>query len=324
MQYRRLGNSNLVVSRLWLGGMSLGSPKPRPWVADANTSRQIISAALNAGINVIDTADAYAAGESENVIGTYLDEMGVRDEIIIATKFGLPLGSRDPNRNGYSRRNIVQRCEAALRRLKTDRIDILQTHIWRPETDIEEAAEAFELLIQQGKVLYAGVTDMPAWQAAKWIYTCRYKGLSPLVSMQHHYNPLWREDERELVPLCQAEGVGLLAYSPIGRGFLAGTARETQRAATDDMIGRFYGRAADLAMRDMLIAASRDAGLTPAQLALRWVLDRPHVTGAVVGPTNAAQLADLVVCTEPGTEIEPEIAARIDAAYLPRSEVGHG
>lgn len=324
MEYRRLGNSNLVVSRLWLGGMSLGSPEQRPWVADASTSARIIARALEAGINTIDTADAYALGESETVIGRTLGAMGIRDEIVIATKFGLPLGSKDPNRNGYSRRNIVDRCEAALKRLGTDRIDILQTHIWRDGTEVEEVAAAFDQLVRQGKVLYVGITDMPAWQAAKWIYHSRYTGLAPITSLQHHFNPIWRGDERDLIPLCDAEGVGIVAYSPIARGFLAGAGRSTLREATDDMTRRFYGREADAAAQGRLTTLSASLGLSAAQLALSWVLGRRHVCAAVVGPTSVDQLSELVTCADGSAGLGAEVAQAIDDMYAPRLEAGHG
>lgn len=325
MEHRRLGRTNLVVSRLWLGGMSLGSPAQRPWVADAPTSSRMIAHALEAGINTIDTADAYAMGESEDVIGRTLGEMGVRDEIVIATKFGLPLGSKDPNRTGYSRRNIIQRCEAALKRLRTDRIDILQTHIWRSETAIEEVSEAFDHLVRQGKVLYVGITDMPAWQAAKWIYHSRHRGLAPVASVQHHYNAVWRGDERDLIPLCRSEGVGIVAYSPLARGFLAGAGRDTPRARSDDLIPRFYGRAEDGAVQARMASLSATLGVSAAQLALKWVLARPHVCAAVIGPTSVEQLSELIACADGRSDALPaEIVRQIDEVYAPRLEAGHG
>lgn len=322
MQYRRLGKSNLLVSRLWLGGMSLGSPSQRPWVADAATSTRMIAEAIEAGINTIDTADAYGKGESEELIGSCLHDMGVRDDIVVATKFGLPIDGNKPNRSGYSRKNIIQRCEAALKRLKTDRIDILQTHIWQPDSSIEEVIGAFHHLVRQGKVLYVGTTDMPPWQAAKWIFTKSFDDLPPLISVQHHYNPVWREDERFLVPLCEAEGVGMVAYSPLGRGFLAGAARGTTREKTDDFIGKFYGRTADLAIQGKIEKLAEKAGVTPAQLSLLWVLRQRYITSAVVGPTNSKQLSELVQCTE--TRIADDVFDEISATYSPRMEVGHG
>lgn len=322
MDYRRLGNSNLLVSRLWLGGMSLGSPNARPWVADREVSEKLIKKALELGINVIDTADAYGAGESEELIGRVLEEMGVRNEVVVATKFGLAVDSKKPNQSGYSRKYIVQRCEDALRRLRTDRIDILQTHIWRSESNVEEVAAAFDWLVQQGKVLYVGITDMPSWQAAKWIYTSRFQGLAPIVSVQHHYNAVWREDERSLIPLCRSENVGLIAYSPIARGFLAGMSRQTTRESTDDLIRRFYGRDADVRVQNEVEQLAVNTDLSPAQLALLWVLGQSHVTSAVVGPTNVDQLSQLVACVQ--EHLDAKTMQKISELYGIRPEVGHG
>ena len=322
MDYRRLGASNLLVSRLWLGGMSLGSPRVRPWVATPECSRQIVAKAFDLGINVIDTADAYGPGESEELLGRVIQDMGVRDDLVLATKFGLAVESKRPNRSGYSRKYIVQRCEDSLRRLRTERIDILQTHIWEEDSSIEEVSEAFDWLVRQGKVLYVGITDMPCWQAAKWIYTSRSRGLAPLSSVQHHYNAIWREDERSLIPLCQAEGVGLVAYSPIARGFLAGSDRRTQREASDDLLGRFYGRDADLHAQAEIARLAGEAGLSSAQLALLWVLGQPHVTSAVVGPTTPGQLEALTTILD--RQIAPELMLFISGLYSTRPQSGHG
>jgi 1-deoxyxylulose-5-phosphate synthase len=321
MEYRKLGCSNLLVSRLWLGGMSLGSPSQRRWVADPEVSTQLIEKAIELGINTIDTADAYGAGESEEIIGNVISEMRIRNEVVIATKFGLAVESKKPNQSGYSRKYIVQKCDSALRRLKTDRIDILQTHIWRQDSSVEEVAAAFDWLVQQGKVLYLGITDMPSWQAAKWIYTSRFRNWAPLISVQHHYNAVWREDERSLIPLCQAEGVGVVAYSPIGRGFLAGAGRGTVRADTDDMTGRYYHRGADADVQAAISRLSDGTDLSPAQLALLWVLGQSHVTSAVVGPTNVDQLSQLVECLEKTPD--PKALREISDRYAVRSEVGH-
>lgn len=322
VEYRRLGNSNLLVSRLWLGGMSLGSPSPRPWVADREASERLIKKAIEVGINTIDTADAYSAGESEEIIGAVIKGMGARNEVVIATKFGLAVESKKPNQSGYSRKYIIQRCEDSLRRLQTDRIDILQTHIWRKDTGIEEVALAFDWLVRQGKVLYVGTTDLPSWQAAKWIYTSRFEGLAPVVSVQHHYNAVWREDERSLIPLCQAEGVGLVAYSPIGRGFLAGANRKTTRERTDELIGRYYSRDADIRIQAAISSLAAKTNLKPAQLALLWVLGQPHVTSAVVGPTNVDQLSQLIDCLERAPD--SKTLGEITELYAVRAEIGHG
>lgn len=322
MEFRRLGQSNLLVSRLWLGGMSLGAPSQRPWVADRDTSAQLVKEAIDLGINTIDTADAYGAGESEELIGSVIGEMGIRNEVVIATKFGLAVKSKKPNQSGYSRKYIIQKCDDALRRLKTDRIDILQTHIWREDTSVDEVASAFDWLVRQGKVLYLGTTDMPSWQLAKWVYTSRFKEWAPVISVQHHYNAVWREDERSLIPLCQAEGVGLVAYSALGRGFLAGASRGTVRAGTDEFIGQYYGRKADEKVQTAISRLSAEMDLSPAQLALLWVLGQSHVTAAVVGPTKIAQLQQLVDCLP--RIPDSKMLGKISELYAVRSEVGHG
>jgi aryl-alcohol dehydrogenase-like predicted oxidoreductase len=322
MEYRRLGRSNLLVSSLWLGGMSLGSPKQRPWVADRETSTRIIAKAIELGINTIDTADAYAAGESEEVIGKTLSDMGIRENIVIATKFGLPFESKLPNRSGYSRKYIIRRCEDALRRLKTDYIDILQTHIWNPQTEVEEVASAFDWLIQQGKVLYAGATEMPVWLLAKWIYHGRFHGLAPLISVQHHYNALWREDERALIPLCWTEGVGLVAYSPIGRGFLAGASRQTTRERTDELIKRFYHRESDRHLQAEIGRLAASAAVHPAELALLWTIRQPHVTSVVIGPTSVDHLVQLVAAVD--KDVDAVTLKSISDLYAVRAEMSHG
>jgi aryl-alcohol dehydrogenase (NADP+) len=302
--------------------MSLGSPKQRPWVADRETSERILTRAIELGINTIDTADAYGAGESEELIGRVIRELRIRNDVVIATKFGLPVEGRGPNQSGYSRKYIIRRCEDSLRRMQIDHIEILQTHIWNAESDVEEAAAAFDWLITQGKVLYAGTTDMPVWQLAKWIYYGRYQGLASLASVQHHYNPIWREDERSLIPLCKAEGVGLVAYSPLARGFLAGASRLTKREQTDELSNRFYNRDADRHMQAELARLAEASGITPAELALIWTLRQPHVTSAVVGPTSVDQLVQLVAAID--KDVDGATLQSISDLYVARTEMGHG
>jgi aryl-alcohol dehydrogenase (NADP+) len=302
--------------------MSLGSPRSRPWVADPGTSRQILVKAIELGINTVDTADAYGAGESEELIGGVIAEMGVREQMVIATKFGLPVEGKQPNRSGYSRKYIVRRCDEILRRMRTDYIDILQTHIWNADSDVEEVATAFDWLIRQGKVLYAGTTDLPSWQAAKWIYFSRYTGLASPISVQHHYNAAWREDERSLIPLCRAEGVGLVAYSPIARGFLAGATRSTKREQTDDLTKRFYNRDADRLLQGEVGRLAQASGVSSAELALLWTLYQPHVTSAVIGPTSVDQLVQLVGAV--GKAVDASVLDSISSMYVVRPEMGHG
>ncbi|GAB4177132.1 MAG: aldo/keto reductase [Thalassobaculales bacterium] len=322
MEYRTLGASNLKVSRLWLGGMSFGDPAMRAWVQDAATSRRIIARAIDHGINTIDTCNAYCKGVSEEIIGGFVKESGGRDRLVLATKLGLPAGpDAGPNGSGYSRKHIVAACEASLRRLGTDYIDLYQTHIWQPATEIGEMVEAFDRLVQAGKVLYVGATDMPAWQLAKSVYTARHAGRASFISMQHHYNAIWREDERELMPFCRAEGLGLVPYSPLGRGFLCATA-PTRRRETDEMIARWYGRPEDAAVAAAVAAHAAKLGCPPAAVALSWVLTTPGVTATVVGASSVEQLDQTVAYA--ARPLERAEMAAIDAAYAYRPSKGHG
>lgn len=322
MEYRTLGSSNLKVSRLWLGGMSFGDPAMRAWVQDATTSRRILARALDHGINTIDTCNAYCKGVSEEIIGDFVKENGVRERLVIATKLGLPAGSDvGPNGSGYSRKHIVSACEASLKRLKTDYIDLYQTHIWQPTTEIGEMVEAFDRLVQAGKVLYVGATDMPAWQLAKSVYTARHAGRAAFVSFQHHYNAIWREDERETIPFCRAEGLGLVPYSPLGRGILCGGPK-TRRREYDEMIPRWYSRSEDAAVAAAIAAHASTLGCPPAAVALSWVLTTPGVTATVVGASSVEQLDQAVAYAE--QPFERADMAAVDAAYAYRPSKGHG
>lgn len=322
MEYRTLGSSNLKVSRLWLGGMSFGDPAMRAWVQDAATSRRILARALDHGINTIDTCNAYCKGMSEEIIGDFVKESGKRDRLVIATKLGLPAGpDAGPNGSGYSRKHIVSACEASLRRLKTDHIDLYQTHIWQPATEIGEMVEAFDSLVRAGKVLYVGATDMPAWQLAKSVYTAHHAGRAQFISFQHHYNAIWREDERETIPFCRAEGLGLVPYSPLGRGFLCGGA-PTRRREKDEMIPRWYSRAEDAAVAAAIAAIAAKLGCPPAAVALSWVLTTPGVTATVVGASSVEQLDQVVSYSE--RPFDRADMSAVDAAYAYRASKGHG
>ena len=322
MEYRTLGSSNLKVSRLWIGGMSFGDPGMRAWVQDAATSRRILERALDHGINTIDTCNAYCKGVSEEIIGDFVKEIGIRDRLVIATKLGLPSGpDAGPNGSGYSRKHIISACEASLKRLKTDHIDLYQTHIWQPTTEIGEMVEAFDHLVKTGKVLYVGATDMPAWQLAKSVYTAQHAGRARFVSFQHHYNAIWREDERETIPFCRAEGLGLVPYSPLGRGFLCGGAT-TRRREKDEMIPRWYSHPEDAAVAAAIAAHAAKLGCPQAAVALSWVLTTPGVTATVVGASSVEQLDQIVAYAERPFD-RAEMGA-VDAAYAYRPSKGHG
>jgi 1-deoxyxylulose-5-phosphate synthase len=238
MQYVNLGRANLKVSRLGFGAMGIGDNSWRSWVLDEDAARPILKRALDHGVNFIDTCDYYSSGRSEEVVGRLLRSLAKRDQIVLATKVGNPMG-KGPNARGFSRKHLHEAVDQSLRRLQTDYIDLYQTHIWDPSTHLEEMVDAFDSLVRAGKVLYLGITDMPAWQLAKAYYCAAHTGRARFISVQNHYNPIWREDERELLPFCRAEGLGVISYSPMARGFLAGPARRdgsapTERLRSDD------------------------------------------------------------------------------------------
>lgn len=326
MQYVALGRSGLKVSRLTLGAMGFGSPEWRSWVLAEEQSRAIARKAFDAGINMIDTCDYYSNGRSEEIVGRLCQGFVKRTEIVVATKVGNPMG-KGPNARGFSRKHLFEAVDASLTRLGTDYIDLYQTHIWDPATNIEEMVHAFDDLVRSGRVLYLGITDMPAWQFAKAFYYAKHHNLARFVSVQNHYNPIWREDERELMPLCRAEGVGLIPYSPMGRGFLCGKRRRTdpaatERATSDDYAQKIYGRDNDHAVAEAIeqIAAARDA--QPGQIALAWTASRPGVNSPIFGATQVEHIDTALAALD--MALTKDETARIDTAYQPRAAAGHG
>jgi len=315
MDYVRLGRTNLRISRLGLGAMGMGAKAWRSWVLEEDESRPVVAAALEAGINLFDTCDFYSAGRSEEVLGTLLAEMATREEAVIATKVGMPMG-KGPNARGYSRKHILDACDASLKRLGTDYIDLYQTHIWDPETDIEEMVEAFADLVRAGKVRYVGATDMPAWQFAKAIYHARHNGLAGFVSMQNHYNLVWREDERELMPFCRAESIGLIPYSPMARGFLCGPDRKTARAGDDEYADIWYGRPADRAVAAVVADVAAARGVEPGQVAVAWVAAQPGVAAPIIGAGSNVHVAAAVAALD--LALDADEMERLGAAYAPR------
>ncbi|HTC12335.1 MAG TPA: aldo/keto reductase [Acetobacteraceae bacterium] len=320
MQYVRLGNSSLKLSRLGLGAMGFGDTSWRSWVLDLDASRAVFRRAIDAGMNFIDTCDYYSAGVSEQIVGTLVAEHGNRSSLVIATKVGNPMG-RDANARGYSRKHIIEAAEQSLRRLHTDYIDIYQTHIWDPTTNLEEMMHAFDHLVRAGKVLYIGITDMPCWQFATAQFHAERHSLAKFVSVQNHYNLLWREDERELLPFCWRQGIGLIPYSPMARGFLCERARRvdptrTERAKTDDYTYKLYGRPADEAVVDRVAEVAAERGVTPAQIALAWVLHQPGITAPIIGATQPAHVDQAIAALE--LQLNAEELRRLQEPYLPR------
>jgi aryl-alcohol dehydrogenase-like predicted oxidoreductase len=287
-------------------------------------ARPLVRRALENGITLFDTCDYYSSGKSEEVLGKLLREMASREEVVIATKLGNPMG-KGPNARGYSRKHIVEAVEASLRRLAVERIDLVQTHIWDQSTDIDEMTAAFDDLVRSGKMLYAGATDMPCWQFAKAVYSARLSGLHSFISMQNHYNLVWREDEREMIPFCQAEGIGLLPYSPLARGFLCGLARireqQTERSRTDEYAAKWYGRPEDERVAGMVESIAGARSVQPAQVALAWVLHKLPGAAPIFGATRVEHIDAAVAALS--LRLEHAEITRLDGAYASRPKAGH-
>ncbi|MEN3368682.1 MAG: 1-deoxyxylulose-5-phosphate synthase [Verrucomicrobiota bacterium] len=324
MQYVNLGSTGLKVSRLCLGTMTYGSSKWRPWVLDEEASRPLIKHALDAGINFFDTADMYSLGASEEVLGRALKDLGpTRDRIVIATKVFYRVGD-DPNQRGLSRKHIMHAIDDSLRRLGTDYVDLYQIHRFDAETPIEETLEALHDVVRAGKALYLGASSMSAWQFAKMLYTADAHGWTRFVTMQNHYNLMYREEEREMMPLCREEKIGVLPWSPLARGLLAGKQRaETVRAATDTYSHQLYGehiREADARVVDRLEAVAGELGVAPAQLALAWLLHKPGVVAPIVGVSKPRQLDDALRATE--LTLAPDMMTKLEEPYIPHAVAG--
>ncbi len=318
MQYLRLGQSGLVVSRLCLGCMSYGDPAWRPWVLDEAASRPFFRRAIELGINFFDTSDMYALGRSEEITGRLLREYGRLDEIVIATKVFFDMRAGAPNMGGLSRKHIVQACEASLRRLGVETIDLYQLHRFDPDTPIQETLEALDLLVRQGKVRYLGASTTYAWKLMKSLATADAKELPRFISMQNHYNLLYREEEREMIPLCLDQGLGLMPWSPLARGLLARppAPAATPRSSSDQLTGQLYDHPGDQAIIAANAAVAAARGVSPAETALAWLLGRPGVCSPIVGATKMDHL-ETAVRALALTLSADEIAA-LEAPYTPR------
>jgi aryl-alcohol dehydrogenase (NADP+) len=299
MEYVRFGSTGLKVSRLALGTMSFGALSWRKWALEEEQSRPIIRRALELGINFFDTADMYSLGLSEEILGRALKDFGPpRHRVVIATKACNPM-SDDPNDRGLSRKHLFHSIDASLKRLNTDFVDVFQLHRWDPNTPVEETLLALNDIVRAGKALYIGASTMSAWQFAKLFYTAGAMGVARPVSMQPYYNILYREEEREMIPFCRAEGIAVIPYSPIARGFITGERRkddwgDTLRARTDDYMKGLYYKPQDFAITERITEVARRLGLPNVQVALAWVLQQPGVTAPIVGVTKMGQLDQLV------------------------------
>jgi len=341
MKFTHLGASGLEISRLALGMMTWGSPAWRPWVKSEAEARPMVGRALELGINLFDTADMYSAGLSEEITGRLLREMAPREEVVIATKVYYPVDlafkggnstaaapRRVPNQSGLSRKRIFAAVDASLKRLGTDYIDLYQIHRFDADTPIEETMEALHDVVRAGKARYIGASSMWAWQFARMQEVARARGWTTFVSMQNHYNLAYREEEREMNPYCRATGVGLLPWSPLARGFLAGNrARDdaasgaTPRAQTDDIAQKYYYRDADYAVVEVLTAVAQARGLSNATVAYAWLLGRPGVSAPIVGPSRVEQLEQAVAALD--VQLSAEEVAALEAPYQPHPVLGH-
>jgi aryl-alcohol dehydrogenase (NADP+) len=325
MEYTNLGSTGLKVSRLCLGAMTYGSKKWREWVLEEEESRPFIKKALELGINFFDTADMYSVGVSEEILGRALKDFASRDRVVIATKVFNPMGD-DRNQRGLSRKHIKHAIDDSLRRLGTDYVDLYQIHRFDYDTPIEETLEALDAIVRSGKALYIGASSMYAWQFARMLYVAEQLGFSRFVTMQNHYNLIYREEEREMIPLCQEEGIGIIPWSPLARGFLAGTRTKaeygsTVRARTDDYAQRMYYQDSDFAVVDALSAVAKNRGNTNSQVALAWLLSKPGVTAPIIGASKMPHLEEAVKALE--IELSEEEVRTLESAYQPHAVLGH-
>lgn len=316
----------MKVSRLCLGAMTYGSKKWRPWVLDEEEARPFVRRALELGINFFDTADMYSVGASEEVLGRALKDFGPgRDRLIIATKLYNPMGD-GPNERGLSRKHMFNSIDNSLRRLGTDYVDLYQIHRFDYETPIEEVLVALNDLVRAGKVRYIGASAMYAWQFMKMLMTADKLGLTRFVSMQNYYNLVYREEEREMLPLCRAEGIGVTPFSPLARGFVVGNRRkedygETVRAKTDEFSRRQYYSATDFAIVDRISEVAKNRGVNNAQIALAWVLQQPGVTAPIIGASKMGQFDDAIAALS--IKLDETELKSLTELYRPRPIMAH-
>jgi aryl-alcohol dehydrogenase-like predicted oxidoreductase len=331
MQYAKLGNTGITVSRLCLGCMSYGGGATPAWArgthgwhVNKEDAREHFAIALDAGINFFDTADVYSVGLSEEITGAHLRELASRDDIVLATKVHGPMGP-GPNRRGLSRKHIIEACENSLRRLGMDYIDLYQIHRWDDGTPVEEMLEALDSLVRAGKVRYLGASSMAAWQLSKALYTAREHGWNRFISMQNHYNLIYREEEREMIPLCIDQGLALIPWSPLARGFLTGSRRPdggyTSRAHADTFAREMYFTEADFAVAEAVARVAEPRGVSMAQVACAWVLHAPGVTAPIIGATKAHQLKELIAAVD--LKLSAEEITALEKPYLPHRILGH-
>jgi 1-deoxyxylulose-5-phosphate synthase len=324
MEYVRFGATGLKVSRICLGCMSYGGPNERwQWALNEEQSRPFIKQALDLGINFFDTANVYSNGMSETILGRALRDFAKRDEVVIATKVHGVMGP-GPNDHGLSRRHIFSQIDASLRRLGTDYVDLYQIHRWDYETPIEETLEALNDVVRMGKARYIGASSMYAWQFAKSLYTSDLHGWTRFVSMQNHYNLVYREEEREMLPLCLDQKIAVIPWSPLARGLLTGKrvrdGEETERARTDGFARMLYTRDADFAIADRVTEVAKARGLPNAQIALAWMLSKPVITAPIIGATKPGHIQDAVAALD--IRLSEDEIRKLEESYQPHPVLG--
>ena len=326
MDYVNLGKSGLKVSRLCLGMMTYGSPKWRKWVLDEEQALPFVKRALDAGINFFDTADVYSVGASEEVLGNTLKACGVkRESVVVATKVFNPM-SDEVNDRGLSRKHILDSIDRSLHRLKMDYVDLYQIHRWDYATPIEETMEALNDVVKSGKARYIGASSMFAWQFAKAQYTADLHGWTRFVSMQNHYNLVYREEEREMIPLCIDQGIGLIPWSPMARGFFAGNRHkqgggETVRAQTDDFAGMLYYRPEDFTVAERAWEVAKTHNATGSQVALAWILNKSYIAAPIIGASKLEHLDQSIAALE--IKLAAEEIKHLEEPYQPHPVLGH-
>jgi 1-deoxyxylulose-5-phosphate synthase len=325
MNYTNLGTSGLRVSRICLGMMGFGNESDRAWVIDEDAAEPIVRGAVEGGITFFDTADAYSAGASEVATGRLVSKFLTRDEAVVATKVFMPVTPGE-NGGGLGRKHIMSGIDASLRRLKMDYVDLYQIHRWDPRTPIEETMGALHDVVRSGRARYIGASSMFAWQFSKAQHTAETHGWTKFVSMQNHYNLIYREEEREMIPLCLDQGVGCIPWSPLARGVLAGNrtregGRLTTRSSTDPFTDYLYEQPTDFDVVDAAAEVARGRGVGMAQIALAWLLGKPGVSAPIVGSTKEEHLKDALAAEELALT-EDEIAA-LEKPYQPHPVLGH-
>jgi aryl-alcohol dehydrogenase-like predicted oxidoreductase len=326
MQYVNLGASGLRVSRVCLGMMSFGNDSDKPWVLDEQAAEPIVRAAVEGGITFFDTADTYSQGASEIATGRLLAKLLTREEYVLATKVFMPMTPGE-NGGGLSRKHILSAIDASLQRLQLDHVDLYQIHRWDNRVPIEETMETLHDVVRAGKARYIGASSMFAWQFAKAQHVADARGWTRFVSMQNHYNLVYREEEREMLPLCVDQGVGVIPWSPLARGVLAGTRtrggeRLTTRADTDQFTDYLYNQLTDFDVVERVAEVAAERGVPAAQVALAWLLHKPAVTAPIVGATKVEHLEDALAAEQ--LTLSDEEIARLEEPYAPHPVLGHG